>query len=196
MGTLQNLDRKPYCGEDCNPHEALGFRRTVFELRKKAVDHLVNWRAAGFRKVMGYVPDGLVEKMAPERQPTRLSWWWIPQCTNFRCTYGQSASDTQIIRALSYLRALVDDKDYHTMSPTVEVLTTRIARAHLARTGRNLPDMTQIPDEPEATAETVFRRSWPWHLPEAEYTGEAVLSERFWVPINRYFFEPNSEIPF
>lgn len=56
--------------------------------------------------------------------------------------------------------------------------------------------MTQIPEEPEATADTVFRRSWPGHLPKAEHTWETVLaSEWFWSAYNQYYSEPNG-IPF
>ncbi len=185
-----------YCGNGCGLHEPLGLRGTLFEYRNKAITRAVEMRTGVLRKVLGRVPDSFVERMAPERQPTKLTWWWIPQCRIYLCTYGQSASDEQMVRALSYLKELVDDEDYRMMWPTVGVLATRISRAHLARTGRNLPDMTRIPDEPEATAETVFRRSWPWHLPEAEHTGEAVLaSEWFWSSYNRYYFEPNG-IPF
>lgn len=189
------IEQKRYCGNDCDLYEMPGVREALSELRSHAIRLSVDMRTAVLRRMLGHVPERYVVKMAPNHRPNFFKWWWIPQCRYYLCTYGQSASDVQMIRALTYLRELVDDEDHKMMSPAVGMLATRIARAHLARTGRNLPDMTRIPDEPEAPAERVFRRSWPWHLPGAEYTGEAVLSERFWTPVNRYYFEPN-DIPF
>lgn len=194
---MPECDQRRYCGNNCGVNEYLGLRRMLFECRKLAIRFLIECRSGVLRKVFGTVPGGLLERIAPDRQPIAMTWWWMPQCRSFRCTYGQSASDEQMVASLSYLRALVDEEDQGLTWPMVGNLATRIARAHLARIGRSLPEMTDIPYEPEATAETVFRRSWPWYLPGAEYTGEVVLSsERFWCPLNQYYFEPNPELPF
>lgn len=193
----RELDSKQrqYCGDVCGLSEPSGSGRSALGIREHVALRAVELRSAVSAKIAGRAPEGMVKKLVTARQPTVCERWWIPQCRNLRCSYGQTASDVQMTRALSYLRELVDDEDWRMTAPTVEVLATRIARAHLARSGRNLPDMTQIPDEPEATAQTVFCRSWPWHLPEAEHTAKAVLSERFWTPRGRYYFEPNG-IPF